>query len=230
MSNMYMDQASGLRKMRQNNRVKVIAVSGGKGGVGKTNVTLNVAGAMAAQGKRVMVLDADLGLANVDVMLGLRVHRNLSHVLAGECTIDVYGPEDDYAGAEIDARGGGRVRYGGLLTHEEVDARLWHYDCLVLPTSHPSEGYPAVIAEAFAHGIPVIATRWLAIPEIVDESCGILVEPDDTAAFVAAIAALHDDPAGWRRLRSGARARARRLAHATWARVFEDTCRRVLRD
>ncbi len=95
MSNIHMDQASGLRKMRQNNRVKVIAVSGGKGGVGKTNVTLNVAGAMAAQGKRVMVLDADLGLANVDVMLGLRVHRNLSHVLAGECTIDdiiVEGP------------------------------------------------------------------------------------------------------------------------------------------
>ena len=95
MSNIHMDQASGLRKMRQNNRVKVIAVSGGKGGVGKTNVTLNVAGAMAAEGKRVLVLDADLGLANVDVMLGLRVHRNLSHVLAGECTIDdiiVEGP------------------------------------------------------------------------------------------------------------------------------------------
>ena len=68
MSNMYMDQASGLRKMRQNNRVKVIAVR--RQGVSKTNVTLNVAGAMAAQGKRVLVLDADLGAANVDVMLG----------------------------------------------------------------------------------------------------------------------------------------------------------------
>lgn len=161
---------------------------------------------------------------------GLETILEAAGSLPGECTIDVYGPEDDYAGAEIDARGGGRVRYGGLLTHEEVDARLWHYDCLVLPTKHPSEGYPAVIAEAFAHGIPVIATRWLAIPEIVDESCGILVEPDDGAAFVGAIAALHGDPDRWRRLKSGARARAQRFDHATWARVFEDTCRRVLDD
>jgi len=82
------DQASGLRKMQQNNQIKVIAVSGGKGGVGKTNVSLNTSIAMAQQGKRVLVLDADLGLANVDVMLGLRVKRNLSHVLSGECELD----------------------------------------------------------------------------------------------------------------------------------------------
>ena len=82
------DQASSLRKMHQSQLVKVIAVTGGKGGVGKTNITLNTAIALAKQGKRVMVLDADLGLANVDVLLGLRVERNLAHVLAGECTID----------------------------------------------------------------------------------------------------------------------------------------------
>lgn len=70
------------------NQVKVIAVTGGKGGVGKTNVSLNMAVAMAGQGKRVLVLDADLGLANVDVVLGLRVEKNLSHVLAGECELD----------------------------------------------------------------------------------------------------------------------------------------------
>ena len=88
------DQASGLRKMqdlqkvKNSGQIKVIAISGGKGGVGKTNVSLNTAIALARLGKKVLVLDADLGLANVDVMLGLRVTRNLSHVLSGECELD----------------------------------------------------------------------------------------------------------------------------------------------
>ena len=89
------DQASGLRKMQDSQQIKVIAVSGGKGGVGKTNVSLNTSISLAKLGKRVLVLDADLGLANVDVMLGLRVKRNLSHVLSGECELDdiiIQGP------------------------------------------------------------------------------------------------------------------------------------------
>ncbi len=83
-----MDQASGLRKMQNLQQVQVVAVSGGKGGVGKTNTSLNTAVALGQQGKRVLVLDADLGLANVDVMLGLRVKQNLSHVLSGDCNLE----------------------------------------------------------------------------------------------------------------------------------------------
>ncbi len=63
--------------------VQVIAVTGGKGGVGKTSVAVNLAAALAAQGERVLLFDGDLGLANVDVLMGLTPRHNLEHVLDG---------------------------------------------------------------------------------------------------------------------------------------------------
>lgn len=68
-------------------KVKVITVTGGKGGVGKSSVSLNLAVALCQLGKKVMLFDADLGLANIDVMLGLKVDKNLGHVLSGECEL-----------------------------------------------------------------------------------------------------------------------------------------------
>ncbi len=68
--------------------VKVISVASGKGGVGKTNIATNLAYQMAKKGRRTLLLDADLGLANVDVLLGLRTRWNLSHVLSGECELN----------------------------------------------------------------------------------------------------------------------------------------------
>lgn len=67
--------------------VQVIAVTGGKGGVGKSNVSVNLAIALAEMGRRVVVMDADLGLANIDVLLGLTANRNIADVLAGECSL-----------------------------------------------------------------------------------------------------------------------------------------------
>jgi flagellar biosynthesis protein FlhG len=70
------------------NPVQVIAVTGGKGGVGKTSVAVNLATGLAAAGRRVVLLDGDLGLANVDVLLGLSPRYTLAHVLSGERTLD----------------------------------------------------------------------------------------------------------------------------------------------
>jgi len=84
------DQASGIRKMRQikPKPVRVIAVTSGKGGVGKTNLSVNLGVALSQMGRRVALLDADMGLANVDILLGLSPKYNLSHVLQGEKTLE----------------------------------------------------------------------------------------------------------------------------------------------
>jgi len=68
--------------------VQVIAVTGGKGGTGKTSVAVNLATALAQMGRSTMLLDGDLGLANVDVLLGLTPRYTLEHVLKGERTLE----------------------------------------------------------------------------------------------------------------------------------------------
>lgn len=88
MSGQQIDQAAGLQRIAKPRPVRVIAVTSGKGGVGKTNVSVNLGIAMAMSGKQVMLLDADLGLANVDVMLGLHPKYNLSHVINGERSLE----------------------------------------------------------------------------------------------------------------------------------------------
>jgi len=74
---------------------RVIAVTSGKGGVGKTNIAANLAYHLSRMGKRTLVLDADMGLANIDVILGLAPKYNLYHVLRGEKALSdviVQGP------------------------------------------------------------------------------------------------------------------------------------------
>ena len=110
-----MDQAEGLRNMVNGAQVdfkalrsapstslppsdspQVISISSGKGGVGKTNIVANLALALTRRGKRVLILDADLGLANIDILLGLSPRYTIEHLLTGQKRLEdvlVQGPE-----------------------------------------------------------------------------------------------------------------------------------------
>ena len=99
-----MDQAAGLRKMVnmenavpsepveksnvKSSPIRVISVTSGKGGVGKTSITANLAVAFQKQNKRVLIIDADLGLANMDIMLGINPRYTINNVFSGEKTLD----------------------------------------------------------------------------------------------------------------------------------------------
>jgi len=68
-------------------KTRIITIASGKGGVGKTSLTVNLAIALCKNGKKVMILDADLGMANVDIMLGIAPHFTLYDVLQGHKTL-----------------------------------------------------------------------------------------------------------------------------------------------
>lgn len=123
------DQASTLRKMTHHNEklldperktlnpTRVISVTSGKGGVGKTNIVSNLAFILSKMGKKIFIFDADIGLANIDVMLGLTPEYNLQHFFSGEkplSDIIIEGP----VGMKIFPASSG-VQELAELTHEQ---------------------------------------------------------------------------------------------------------------
>lgn len=99
---------------------KVIAITSGKGGVGKTNIVANLAVAFSEMGKRTLIFDADLGLGNLDVLLGLAPKFNIGHVLRGDKELDeviVKGP----GGVEILPAASGIEELTQLTTNQKMD-------------------------------------------------------------------------------------------------------------
>lgn len=106
---------------------RVITVTSGKGGVGKSNFAVNLAIALCEFKQRVIILDADMGLANIDVILGISPPYNLAHVITGEKTI----PDVIYDGPN-----GLRIIPGGSGMHELANLKDWQLENFLTKLSH----------------------------------------------------------------------------------------------
>ena len=148
------DQAEKLREIMKNkqfeddqteitgnfgNKTKIITIASGKGGVGKTNISTNLALAYGKIGKKVIVLDADLGLANVNVVMGMIPKYNLYHVIRKQKTMSEVILDTDY-GIQIVAGASGFSKIANL-TDEERDSfiseltELSTADIIIIDTS-----------------------------------------------------------------------------------------------
>ncbi|MCA9610513.1 MAG: P-loop NTPase [Myxococcales bacterium] len=166
------DQASGLSSQAAarvirirpayDARAHVIAVTSGKGGVGKTQIAANLAVGLAKAGKKVLLLDADLGLASLDLALGVSPVRTLLSVLGGECTVPqilVTGP----LGVDLIPACPGRYDVANL--DAEQRARLWDavekaavgYDALIIDTG-AGIGSNAVGFASYADDVLLVTT------------------------------------------------------------------------
>ena len=134
------NQAMGLYSINTQPRVRVVTVTSGKGGVGKTSISTNLAVALANSGQKVLLLDADMGLANVDVLLGLNARYNLSHVMDGSHTLDDIIVEGPAGIRVIPASSGvqamanmGQAGHAGLIN--AFSGLSFHPDVLLIDTA-----------------------------------------------------------------------------------------------
>ncbi len=141
------DQAEQLREIMRsrnenssvNSKTRVIAVSSGKGGVGKTNMSINIAIAYAQLGKKVLVMDADLGLANVNVAMGIIPKYNLYHLIRQKKKMKDIIINTDF-GIQIIAGASGFSKIANLSDEErenfiEEIAKMDAVDVIIIDTS-----------------------------------------------------------------------------------------------
>jgi len=146
------------------NPPRTIAVTGGKGGVGKTSVALNLALTLARHQKRVLLLDGDTDLANVSIMLGLYPERTLANVIAGECSLEDTLLEADF---------GLHIVPGASGVQECMDMEPDESFRILRALSRLESRYDYVITDTAA-GLQPIALHMIAAAEL---AC-VVVTPD----------------------------------------------------
>lgn len=159
-------QATTLKRMvygtMKASRLRVLAVSSGKGGVGKTNVVANLAYGLSRSGKKVLVVDADLGLNNIDILLGLVPKFHIGHVLSGDKNVEeiiIDGP----AGIRVLPAGDGLQELTQLekekkmILMEQLDRVSGGYDFMIFDTGAGISANVTYFCSA-AHEIILVAT------------------------------------------------------------------------
>jgi flagellar biosynthesis protein FlhG len=167
---------------------RVFAVTSGKGGVGKTNVVANLAAVLAAKKRRVMVIDADLGLANLDLLLGVTPSSTLADFFAGTAELDeIVIPNHD---GILLLPGGSGVQEITALRHEQKEALLTELDAL----THEMD---LVIVDTGSGISDVVTYFTTAAQEIV-----VVVTPEPTSmtdayALIKVLASGHGQKRFW---------------------------------
>ncbi len=121
---------------------------------------------------------------------GLDFILRLIDSLDSDYILDIYGPilSDKYLFLK------NKSYYKGILNQDQIPNTFLNYDVLLLPTIHPGEGYPGSIIEANSCGLPVIASKWMSIPEIViDQYNGLLFPANDFDSLLNIIENLNVD-------------------------------------
>lgn len=162
-------------------------------------------------------------MSQVKKTKGIFELRDAVIALQGKGILHVYGPlYDEIRSADIDY--GTSVKYMGEVSPNNVASVLCCYDALVLPTYHEGEGYPGIIIEGFGAGLPVITTEWKNIPEIVDFTVGILVQPKNVEQIKEAMELLINNPDFYLRLRESTKKKADEFSSEVWTAEFVKYC------